>query len=784
MPKSFLKSQNPPDVPVEDWLTWSASTLETNIADPSKKIAGLMGINKAGDITHLIMPTIVTNALDESSVILGNNYDVSNEPSLVYIDTSDFGFITVIEKFSDIPSEIRPEEPLPSKFFRGTSWESATAELGLTRFPMVVPILFGMSTVEASIHDDDFEEKIGEMSPKHATWAKLIKEHFAQNENNEKCVDKIFDRVYKQGSRDKINAKYVTDRCLDGKIFEFSFMQSFTLPSGKWKESQSSLRSFFKGNPSPLRMPRTPSPVIPPVGVHFAATTTNQQVATATSPAQANTATTFDPMTFMKQFADQMMAVQQKSQTIVVESREDKTRETEAKFSNNMLQLLLLGGTVDLTSPGSFVDPRIAKYTQAMKNILLQPVSVRAISMVNILTTVFSEIPTDLGERLSPLTTSKSMHHISKNFASALLGANFLRNNLESLNYETNSITILSFVAQNDLEKIIAQRDAEQVAKNEREFDFVESHRKAIKATIEGLGKIQNMECIVKICANISCVITAIFDIRAGNPIPLLYSVCIKTIEVIKHPDFIKWHAEVREKVPQLPYIFLNMLHKVLSQLASFSTNSVNNSLIEHGDNGSKLKVDLVVKIVKFVTRFFANIDNNIMEGTVPDSVPNFTPRDANPKIRNAVAPVAEISALHLKVKPDASPPGTPARERVGKKQKVKPATKDFTKAGLFRCKEGTPIAELFPSDLSKKLCSFFSFHDKKCSKPNQACDFEHIGKWDKIPVADQTKILEHCHATRGNKVWLDAETFAKHRITVPEKFTYLLGDSFGPKSA
>ena len=282
MPKSFLKSQDPPDVPVEDWLTWSASTLETNIADPSKKIAGVMGINKAGDITHLIMPTIITNALDESSVILGNNYDVSNEPSLVYIDTSDFGFITVIEKYSDISSEIRPEEPLPSKFFRGTSWESATAELGLTRFPMVVPILFGMSTVEASVHDDDFEEKLGVMSPKHAIWAKLIKEHFAQNENNKKCADKIFDSVYKQGSRDKINAKYVTDHCLDGKIFEYSFMQTFTLPSGKWKESQSSLCSFFKGNPSPVWMP------ISPVGMHFAATATNQQVAATLSPPQAS----------------------------------------------------------------------------------------------------------------------------------------------------------------------------------------------------------------------------------------------------------------------------------------------------------------------------------------------------------------------------------------------------------------------------------------------------------------------------------------------------------------
>jgi hypothetical protein len=147
----------------------------------------------------------------------------------------------------------------------------------------------------------------------------------------------------------------------------------------------------------------------------------------------------------------------------------------------------------------------------------------------------------------------------------------------------------------------------------------------------------------------------------------------------------------------------------------------------------------------------------------------------------NAVAPVAKNAAL--KVKPD-SPPGTPDHERTGKKRKVKPAGKDFTKAGLFHCKEGTPIAELFPNNLEKKLCSFFLFHDKKCSKPNQACDFEHIGKWDKIPAADQMKILEHCHTTQGKKVWLDAETFAKHKITVPEKFTYLLGDSNGPMSA
>jgi hypothetical protein len=163
-----------------------------------------------------------------------------------------------------------------------------------------------------------------------------------------------------------------------------------------------------------------------------------------------------------------------------------------------MLQLLLVGGTIDFASPGSFIGPGIAKYTQAMKNILLQPTSVRSILTVNILTTVFNEIPNNIAERLSPLTTHKSMHHVSKNFASALLSCNFQRANLDSLSYETNSITILSFVTQSDLGKVNAYRKAEQVARNKCESDFVESHCKALKTTNEGLGKIHSMDCIVK----------------------------------------------------------------------------------------------------------------------------------------------------------------------------------------------------------------------------------------------------------------------------------------------
>ncbi len=57
----------------------------------------------------------------------------------------------------------------------------------------------------------------------------------------------------------------------------------------------------------------------------------------------------------MQQFTAQMMAFQQKSQTIIMESCEDKPHEAEAKFNNNMLQLLLIRSIIDFSSPGYFI---------------------------------------------------------------------------------------------------------------------------------------------------------------------------------------------------------------------------------------------------------------------------------------------------------------------------------------------------------------------------------------------------------------------------------------------
>jgi hypothetical protein len=177
MPKSYLDSQAPLDISLNNLLTWPVLKLESSITDESSKIPGFMDINKAGDLQYIFMPTVVPNALGNATVLLSNSTDVSSEPSLVFVEASDPGFTSVIKTFTKIHDGICPEEHLPSKFIKGTSWENSKVPLGLAHFLIYAPIFFGQGAIETSDHDTDFEDKVGFFSTKHLHWAKLITEH-------------------------------------------------------------------------------------------------------------------------------------------------------------------------------------------------------------------------------------------------------------------------------------------------------------------------------------------------------------------------------------------------------------------------------------------------------------------------------------------------------------------------------------------------------------------------------------------------------------------------------
>ena len=168
MPKNWLTSKPAPDPPVLDWLKWTGQDLKRHIAK-SGMVAAIIGINKMGDLQTIFSPIIIPNAFNNCkyAAIIGNTSNKHNEPSFVYTDASDIGSIMVVMTYGNIHSELRPGEPLSSRFIADTSWAGAKVKLGMVQSPMFAPLFFGQNTVESSVHDADFDDKMAEISPLH-----------------------------------------------------------------------------------------------------------------------------------------------------------------------------------------------------------------------------------------------------------------------------------------------------------------------------------------------------------------------------------------------------------------------------------------------------------------------------------------------------------------------------------------------------------------------------------------------------------------------------------------
>ncbi len=100
-------------------------------------------------------------------------------------------------------------------------------------------------------------------------------------------------------------------------------------------------------------------------------------------------------------------------------------------------------------------------------------------------------------------------------------------------------------------------------------LDMSDTHKTKSKTKVEGLGKIENIYCIVKIAANICGFIRAFFDVENGTR-PFIYEVCIQVMDCITQQDFTCWHSANKDRLPHLPYLFLNMLQHVFAQQAKF----------------------------------------------------------------------------------------------------------------------------------------------------------------------------------------------------------------------
>ena len=775
MPASYLTSSPGPDQPIDNWLAWSNEDYE-KIKDDDTFIAALLGINRSGDIQTLYKPIPVISDNEGTIAIVGNNSQWKSNPGFSYIDGTDIGSIILIEKLDNIPLEIRPSEALPKSHVASTTWAESN-NVAVCLVPILAPILFGQKSIEGSVFDEDFVDKMSSISEKHGKWADLMVEFYNQRQESVSDLDKIIDRLKNPKRSDPDSENFTSPGFKTFKIPEPPYICIYQLSNpNKWQSYQEKLSAFFVSNPSPVRLPRVT------IRTHVDDDEDRENINTPSTNQQQQNQQQIPPWWFNSQAPPFLT---QQPQNIVVESRADKAREQEAKLNTNMLSLFLIGVKMDWDD-GIITSTLLPTNTTEYKNILAQPSAVRPTQAANILQTVFTTSPDSLEERFSPLFSMLSMEFFPKNLVTAWLNANFQRSNLESLLFESNTITILTFVSQNDSAKLLASRTSEENARNEWALEMSEAHRTKAKTTIEGLGKIESMQCIVRIAANVCGFVRAFFDVEKGMQ-PFIYQLCINTIDCITQQEFTRWYNANKSRMPHLPYYFLNMLQHVFAQQAKFSANSLNTNKVEHGDNGSTLVIKQLEQTIKYSARFFKRISDHVAEDTVPSSIPRFTPAHAHPL--NQIAAVttsiamATISQDDSKKKADASPPGTPSKERRNKKARgLKPTGgSDQTKLGLFHSKEGTKPEDLFPTGLESTPCAFFCFQNKKCTRTRSSCPRPHTVKWDTIKSDDQAKILRHFSET-GNG-WLDAETFKKHRIEIPATYSFLLGDASGPKA-
>ena len=221
-------------------------------------IPRIMGINMAGDIQSLYMPIIVPKAFaDEAdaSAIIGNVFGLHSKLSFIFTGASDIGSATVIETFAKVPGKVCPEESLQSRFFVDTAWAKVTVPVGMVIFPTIAPIFFGQISIKGCIHDTNFEEKMELISPIYLKWAKLIKEHITQQENDHDDVITINNCLSKK-SRMADNLKFAMIGFFEACVPDSCFFSIFNV-SNQEKQGvyQDKLCEFFIGNPSPFPQP-------------------------------------------------------------------------------------------------------------------------------------------------------------------------------------------------------------------------------------------------------------------------------------------------------------------------------------------------------------------------------------------------------------------------------------------------------------------------------------------------------------------------------------------------
>jgi hypothetical protein len=852
MPRSYLASKPAPNPQLSGFLTWTKSDFAAILAD-SNEIAALAGIDREHELVVIYRPLPIKSPAGDFIAIAGNMSNEQSEPAFIKINEDCIGSSFAIQNHLEIPLAIRSEIPLPAELLRDTSWNEAPEDIALAVFPNLVPIPFGAVIPDGITPGDEFFEVFQAISTEHGEWAKLITEQIEQSESDNEHVTifkRIIDARILRGERDPARA---ATRGIRTAVIPATnpFIETSRI-GNKFPTALAILRTDFMRNPTPARvelgasddesypevfigvqpsnaghvhqphqqpvapqqqpqMPQQPPPQ-PRIYQHGPPLVTNalqqpqQPLVQQQPPLQLPMQQLPHQLPLVGQpplqFQWQIPAYQQaaapipenpgftvqnwQTQPMIFRSEAENESKQAAKLQTDILKLFFTVGKCDWEET-TITEIRPPALTQTFKNVLDATQSVQATQFGNLCRTVFNEIPENEVDLLNPLYTNMSMLHFSKHFITGILNARFQYTNLGGNNYESTDINLFHFAPQNDSDLVSRAIQGDANARNEEDNLVPDSHRTKGKTVIEGIGRVNLMSDVVKVCANFCAVMRAIVDIEQGKP--FLYSLMVKMILVIQHPDFQRWRTNNKRSLEHLHFNFMQKLHQVFTKLASFSSNSKNTHAVKHNVERPELHLKDINSAIKLASTFFEKMQENIdNETTTGLDVPAFANVLTAP-------PLAAKRSQHPSNVGDETTNhrnhdyrGNQGNDQdfrsnqdfdSGGNKRTKKERLPRTNLGLFHAKPGSEQG-LFPRLKGKPPCNKFCVQGKTCDKLRQICKFAHVASWKAFEKDDQEAILVHADKT-GN-IWFDEATFKNQKVEIPQKYQYLLGDANGPK--
>lgn len=773
-------TSNPQSVVDPEWIFWSRNEFGQGLAP--EQVSSLLFITRKKEICVIYKPTPVFNDRNELIAIIGNMFDESSSPAFFKIDRDDIGSHYAILDYKLIPTEFRPESALQSDLVKDTDWDDAEMEIALIAIPTIAPLPFGKE-IRSTISDDDFLEEMKSISDVHGFWATTMTDvidQFEIDNHTEKVLKRIISSPVISNSRDPARA---ATKGIRGMTFTSNpFPDASLLGKNIYDAGQDILREFYRRNPTPARHNvDMDDEEVPQISVHstIAATTANP------------------PPEFFTQLIQTMKNFQAPSQPskIVVESRDHEENIDLAKLQTAMLQLFYVTGDINWDD-GVIKNIKVANFSQGFKNLLARSVSVQATQLSNLFITIFQTEPEDDDDANhgNPLNRLMSLVVFPPKFTKGHLNASFQSSDLETGSlYKSTNINPFLYAPQGNRKLIKEAATKMDEERNEVNWRIVEKDRNKISSMIEGVGRVNNMEEVAMTCANMCGVQLAMIDIAAGKPI--LYQFAWKVIRLIENKKTKTWMRDNSDCIAHLPMFFMAKIHQCFMHLASFSQNSINTNKIELGENDFDTK--MVVTAVKLASKFFSKMQEHIDDNSFPKDVPAFARGffdAAGGGFAHAPA-VNEQPPANTSIQPsiqpaEANPNGkrkpNGEEQENGKKKPRKEFSDKSLKMGLFHVKKGTPAAKALPDKSILKdgssICLDFCCHERKCNFTHLLCrNGKHYTNWKNVPDDDKMSLLKHMSAT--GHMWLDAETFAKHSISIAPEFAHLLGDANGPKS-